>query len=237
MYLSFDVEPDAPPYINTERGLDEGLPRLLEVLDELKVRATFFVLGSLAVRRPRVAYQILERGHELAPHGYDHVRLDRLPVREAKEQVARAIRAMRDFAEPRSFRAPYLKLPRQLLGYLREEGILVDSSVALYKPPFRARPWVEEGVVRLPATVTSSVLRLPWPALRPTLMALSGLDSVVLFLHPWEAVRVRHWRPDIWVGTGRRALENLRRAVEYLSARGYVARTVGEAGGLGAGQA
>ena len=189
----------------------------------------------MVARRPRLAYQILERGHELAPHGYEHVRLDKLPEREAKEQVARAVRAVREFAEPRSFRAPYLKLPKSLLRYLREEGILVDSSVALYKPPFRAGPWVEEGVVRLPATVTSSVLRLPWPALRLALGALSGLDSVVLFLHPWEAVKVIHWRPDIWIGTGQRAVENLRRAIEYLSARGYVVRTVREAGGLGAG--
>ena len=72
-------------------------------------------------------------------------------------------------------------------------------------------------------------------ALRPALGVLLSLDSVVLFLHPWEAVRAIHLRPDIWMGTGRRAIESLRRAIEYLSAGGYVVRTVREAGGLGAG--
>ncbi len=230
MFLSFDVEPDSPPYLNTTRGLDEGLPGLLDLLDELRVRATFFVVARLVEDRKWLARQIVDRGHELASHGYEHVRLDKVPLARATEGVARSLSVLRRFYDVRSFRAPNLALPRQLLPRLAELGVTVDSSLAAYKPPFKRKPLCQSGLLRVPATVTSSVLRMP--AAEALLPRLLHLDYVTLFAHPWEFVKVRHWRPDIWVGTGPRAYLKLKSLVKAFLSRGYEVRVIGDSMGL-----
>lgn len=59
--LTFD---DGPDPVST--------PRFLDLLDELEVRATFFVLGSRAARHPGVVAESAARGHEVAVHGWTH---------------------------------------------------------------------------------------------------------------------------------------------------------------------
>ncbi|OHV35891.1 polysaccharide deacetylase [Parafrankia colletiae] len=59
--LTFDDGPDPA-----------STPQFLEVLDELAVRATFFVLGSMVRRSPGLAREVAAAGHELAVHGWDH---------------------------------------------------------------------------------------------------------------------------------------------------------------------
>ncbi|MCX8195553.1 MAG: polysaccharide deacetylase family protein [Acidilobaceae archaeon] len=217
--VSFDVEMDAPPYLNSWRGIDEGLPKILEVLRDYRVRATFFTIGMLASVRPKAVYSIVEEGHELACHGYDHRRLDKMPLREAANNVRACLKALREFSEVESFRAPNLKLPPPLLHVLREEGVRVDSSVAWYKPPFRLRPSVEAGVLRVPASYPSSALRLPWRLLKA--LFPRGREYVIL-AHPWEYVElVAHPRPDLTLGVGKSVEENSRRLIAHLKALGY----------------
>jgi len=59
--LTFD---DGPDPVST--------PPFLDLLDELGVRATFFVLGTRVARHPRVAAETAARGHEVAVHGWTH---------------------------------------------------------------------------------------------------------------------------------------------------------------------
>jgi peptidoglycan-N-acetylglucosamine deacetylase len=59
--LTFD---DGPDPVST--------PRFLDLLDELEVRATFFVLGSRVARHPGVVAETAARGHEVAVHGWTH---------------------------------------------------------------------------------------------------------------------------------------------------------------------
>ncbi|WP_217169513.1 polysaccharide deacetylase family protein [Streptomyces sp. AC512_CC834] len=96
--LTFDDGPDPA-----------STPHFLDVLDELGVRATFFVLGENAVRHPSVAREPARRGHELAVHGWAH---DRpwwpSPARDARE-LLRAVDVVGDAAGrvPRWYRPPY----------------------------------------------------------------------------------------------------------------------------------
>ena len=227
LFLSFDVEPDAPPYFNTTRGLEEGLPGLLDLLDELKVKASFFVVARLVEERGRLAREIVDRGHELASHGYSHVRLDRIPPQQALEDVARSLRILRRYYDVISFRAPNLAIPGKLVQSLTALGVKVDSSLAAYKPPFRRSPTCQHGLLRVPTTVTSSVLRMP--GVDVVLPRLLRSRYVTLFAHPWEFVSVRHWRPDIWVGTGPGFYLKLKRLLKAFQTRGYEVRPVGHA--------
>ena len=52
--------------------------RLLDVLDSHRARGTFFTLGVVAQRHPRLVREIVDRGHELASHGWDHTPVFRL---------------------------------------------------------------------------------------------------------------------------------------------------------------
>ncbi|GHE06672.1 polysaccharide deacetylase family protein [Streptomyces alanosinicus] len=96
--LTFDDGPDPA-----------STPRFLDTLDELGVRATFFVLGEHVVRHPALVRETARRGHELAVHGWTHDRPWRpAPARDA-EQVARTVRALRDVCghRPLWYRPPY----------------------------------------------------------------------------------------------------------------------------------
>ncbi len=223
--LSFDVEMDAPPYMSSFRGVDGALDPTLEMLERQGVKATFFTIGILARLRPRVVEAIVEAGHELGSHGLDHKRLDRIPLREAVENVKASLKLLREYYDIVSFRAPNLKLPRGLLPHLASQGVLVDSSVAKYKPPIYLNPTVEYGVLRVPVSYPSSLLRLPWSLLG---RIIAGDGDKVMLLHPWELVEIKAPRPDLTLGVGLRVLRNLEETIKYLKSLGYKPITMRE---------
>ncbi|MCE4617351.1 MAG: polysaccharide deacetylase family protein [Desulfurococcales archaeon] len=220
VYLSFDVEPDAPPYqSHSDKASLEGLKWILETLDEARVKATFFVVGKLAERHPWVPEAILEGGHELASHGYRHLRLDRVPLEKAEEDIRRGIRVLREYTNIISFRAPNLQLPLPLLPVLKEEECLIDSSIATYKGA-TWKVWREDSLIRVPVTATSSLIRILPRFLWKRFLLPSGKLFYSIFYHPWEFERIRRvpfWRPDIWLGTGIGARMNFRTLLGILS--------------------
>ena len=96
--LTFDDGPDP-----------DGTPQVLDALDAAGVKATFFVVGEQLMRHHAIAREALARGHELALHGFEHVRHDTLPGRMARDDVARAVGTfeMACGRRPRFFRPPY----------------------------------------------------------------------------------------------------------------------------------
>lgn len=207
--ITIDVEEDCPPMLTSTRGMEEGLPDLLDLFKKEKIRATFFVTGTMAEQYPDIIKRIPEEGHELGCHGYLHTRFDRMNQEEAKAALKKAGKVLRQF-EKRivSFRAPNLQFPDQYLKLLEEEGFICDSSLAAYKPPF-PKSKIEGKIIRIPATITSSVLRLP-PGL--FLPILRQIEAPVVFAHPWEFVDMSDTpiRLDCKFNTGEKALNNLR---------------------------
>lgn len=84
-------------------------PAVLDALGEHGLPATFFVLAEQAIAHPQVVRRIVEAGHELALHGWDHRRLSMLPLREALASVRRAREAVEQISgRPLTwFRPPY----------------------------------------------------------------------------------------------------------------------------------
>src|SRR5216117_3860134 len=94
--LSIDVESDCPPYLATQyRGIEEGLPRLMDALDSAGVPTTCFCTGDVAERYPDTIREIVERGHELGCHGYTHRPFDTLDVAEATDEITRSAGILR----------------------------------------------------------------------------------------------------------------------------------------------
>ncbi|ABM80099.1 polysaccharide deacetylase family protein [Hyperthermus butylicus] len=158
LFLSFDLDVDsaeawkgADPVARSRGRFAErrGLWRVLEVLEAHGVRATFFVPGWVARRYPHLVRALVERGHEVAGHGYMHERLDEISSRSAEEQVFASMEeALAGIVgrKPRGFRAPYWRWSPWTLELLRSRGYLYDSSLMDDEEPYI----LGKGLVELP---------------------------------------------------------------------------------------
>jgi len=108
--------------------------RLLTLLDELRIRATFFVLGAVADRHPDLVREIHRRGHEIASHGYHHRFVYDLTPEEFRADLRRSLASLaRAINEPViGYRAAYWTITersRWALDILVDEGLAYDSSI------------------------------------------------------------------------------------------------------------
>lgn len=214
IFLTIDMEPDCPPYLKTFRGITEGTGPLLSLLEEENVKATFFVTGQIARDYPDIVRDLVARGHEAGSHGFNHNDYTTLDRADAQRDIELSLDILRQFGPVGSFRAPYLKFPQTYLDLLEKAGLSIDSSQAKYKPSYlqKSRPTT---LRRIPASITSSVLRLPAWLRNRWLGALKS--PVVLFVHPWEFVDLRKARIplDCRFKTGGAALCCLREVIQF----------------------
>jgi peptidoglycan/xylan/chitin deacetylase (PgdA/CDA1 family) len=157
--LTFDVDAESPilargrgyaDHLSTMShqayGPRVGVPRILDLLDELAVPATFFVPGWVAEQRPGLAAAIVERGHEVAHHSYSH----RPPTTmTAAEQRADFERGMAVFAsqgiEISGHRAAGWESTWDTPGLVAEYGLSYDSSLMADDRPYL----IETGAGRI----------------------------------------------------------------------------------------
>ncbi len=128
------------PYIHRagwdgfESRVAVGVSRLLDVLNRYGARGTFFVLGWIAERHPQVVHSIVEAGHEVASHGWDHRRVTRLTRTEFRRSVGKTKSLLEDLTGRPviGFRAPSFSIVPGLewaIDILVEEGYRYDSSL------------------------------------------------------------------------------------------------------------
>jgi len=218
--ITVDFEPDCPPYLSsTFRGIEEGAPALLALLAERGIRATYFTTGEVAARYPEAVRALVRDGHELGCHGVSHTAFDTLDEGEARREITQSARLLRTFARVTSFRAPYLRFPEAYVRLLEDARFTLDSSLAKYKWSYRTAR-TPTHLTRIPASMTSSVLRVPALVRDPWLLSLS--DPVVLFVHPWEFVDLTReaLRYDCRFRTGAVALRCLRDVIALFQRRG-----------------
>lgn len=111
-----------------------NVARLLDLLDEYQVKATFFVLGWVAERVPGTVREIQARGHEVACHGYGHQLIFRIGPQLFRDDIRRAKAVLEDITGTavRGYRAPTYSITKESLwafDLLLEEGFSFDSSV------------------------------------------------------------------------------------------------------------
>jgi peptidoglycan/xylan/chitin deacetylase (PgdA/CDA1 family) len=104
-------------------SVTRALPRILSVLDELGLQATFFVEGLNTELYPDTLVDVDAAGHEVAYHGWCHEQWAELdPVRES-ELLRRGVRSMGELdLQPVGFRPPGGRLTQASVGTLRELG-------------------------------------------------------------------------------------------------------------------
>ena len=112
--LTFDDGPDP-----------ESTPALLEVLDDLGVRATFFLLGEMVEKAPSLAAELADAGHEIALHGWHHRNSLRVSPWALRASLARALDVVHDATgvRPVLYRPPYGAVSAATLWYTRSLGL------------------------------------------------------------------------------------------------------------------
>jgi peptidoglycan/xylan/chitin deacetylase (PgdA/CDA1 family) len=151
--LTFDVDAETPILAAGRRyadhlmtmshqayGPDVGVPRILDLLDDLDIPATFFVPGWVAEHRPGLASSIVDRGHEVAHHSYSH----RSPVSmTVAQERADFERGMDVFAaqgiEIRGHRAALWGASWQTPSLIAQHGLDYDSSLMGDDRPYEIR--------------------------------------------------------------------------------------------------
>jgi peptidoglycan/xylan/chitin deacetylase (PgdA/CDA1 family) len=111
--LTFDDGPHA-----------QGTPAVLEALARGGASATFFLVGEQVAKRPALAREIVDAGHEVAVHGYRHSLLLRRRVRELAADLDRALAVIADATgtTPVLYRPPYGVFSSGALAHVRERG-------------------------------------------------------------------------------------------------------------------
>ncbi len=132
-WLSLDKKAaDMPKTLSLgQYGMSHGLPRILELLDEFKIRATFFIPGKTAEVYPEAVKGIADRGHEIACHGYEYENLSLLSYEEQRKRIEKAVEAIEKACgkKPEGFRAPMGDLMLETLNIAREEGMKYSSDL------------------------------------------------------------------------------------------------------------
>lgn len=120
-------------------GIRRGLPRVLDVLADAGLRATFYVPGLVALRHPDEIRAIAQAGHELGHHGHTHRRPDRLSAREQRCELEEGLAALGQVADQpvRGYRAPAWELTPVTLAALGELGFAYESSLMGDDRPYR----------------------------------------------------------------------------------------------------
>jgi peptidoglycan/xylan/chitin deacetylase (PgdA/CDA1 family) len=120
--------------------LTEPTTRVLNLLDEYRIEATFFVVGDVVKRYPGLVESIVERGHEIGCHGLYHAckihpktKMPLISPEEFKERTLRAKEMLEKICKERviGYRAPNALVAGWMLDNLERMGFKYDSSVCV----------------------------------------------------------------------------------------------------------
>jgi peptidoglycan/xylan/chitin deacetylase (PgdA/CDA1 family) len=116
---------DDGPWVST--------PMVLKALADECVKATFFAIGKHATYYPDILRQVVKAGHSVGSHTWSHADLSKKTVEEAKEEIEKAVSAVKwalgdAGSEAPFFRFPALRHPPEMVTYLGERNIAIFST-------------------------------------------------------------------------------------------------------------
>ncbi len=162
--LGFDMETDIGSWTPFYEGLLKGTPRILEVLSENDINATFFFVAEAAKLHPEIVKMISDAGHEIGCHTLYHETVgdELIPIPGVRpvlpEECYHRIEVATDMVEQvlgekvTSFRAPRLWGSTAMVNALEDLGFTADATYPLYYFKDRLIPyhpsrsdWTVEG--------------------------------------------------------------------------------------------
>jgi peptidoglycan/xylan/chitin deacetylase (PgdA/CDA1 family) len=161
--LSFDSDHETIPLRDAETrpgklsqgeyGSRVGAPRILRLLHQRHVPATFFMPAVSALLHPEEARGYVEAGHEVGIHGWIHERNMQLRPEDERELAHRAADTLERVTgtRPVGVRTPSWDFSDDTLAIIRELGLLYDSSLMADDEPYEILAQGQPtGVVEIP---------------------------------------------------------------------------------------
>ncbi len=133
-WYHFDIFSTEDKWLDYPPRIDFYLPRILDKLDELQTKATFFCLGWIARAYPHVIKQIKDRGHEIACHTDKHFFVREMTPETFDEDLRIALDSLQNVTGEKivSFRAPAFTISEDstwAFEVLAKNGIENDCSI------------------------------------------------------------------------------------------------------------
>ena len=213
--LSFDTEEfDVPREHGVDFTLEQGMAvskvgtcRILDVLKQNGVRATFFCTGNFAEHAPEVMRRIIDEGHEVACHGVDHWQPQETDFARSKEIVERVTGlTVYGYRQPRMF--PVVESEIKRVGYRYNSSLNPAFIPGRYMHLTEPRTWFMKDV-------------------------LHKDGYFVTYFHPWEFYELKA-HPEFKMPfiiknhSGQQMCDRLDRLVKMLKARGHAFITYNE---------
>jgi polysaccharide deacetylase family protein (PEP-CTERM system associated) len=197
----------------TPTRVEANVDRILMMFDQKDVKATFFTLGWIAERHPGMVKRIAAEGHEVASHGWSHVRVTQQNRDEFRNDVERTKGQLESLTgqEVLGYRAASYSIGERnlwALEVLNETGHRYSSSIFPIKhdlygmpdaPRFAFNPHDDE-FVEFPVTTVKLANRnlpcagggwfrlIPYAGMRWAMRRVNVREgqSVIFYFHPWE---------------------------------------------------
>lgn len=194
--------------------VERNTDRVLKLFADHDVKATFFMLGWVAERYPDLVRRIVAAGHELASHGYSHVRVTQQTPQEFRDDVVRTKQLLEDLSGHaiRGYRAASYSIGAETLWaleILQETGHRYSSSIYpirhdLYgmptAPRFPFHPNDGGELLEIPVTTVELLKQklpcggggyfrlLPYGWSRWAMRRVNQHDrrACIFYFHPWE---------------------------------------------------
>lgn len=194
--------------------VERNVDLILAMFAEHQVKATFFTLGWIAERYPQVLRQIADAGHEVASHGYDHVKVHTQAPEAFRLDIRKTKGILEDISgQPiKGYRAASFSIDQRTpwaFDILAEEGYSYSSSVYPIRhdhygmpdaPRFAYQPSDKHGLIEVPISTLGVFNRnlpsggggyfrlMPYSCSRWVLRRIGTKDRlpVVFYFHPWE---------------------------------------------------
>ncbi|WP_242096888.1 MULTISPECIES: XrtA system polysaccharide deacetylase [unclassified Sphingomonas] len=192
--------------------VERNTDAVLALFEDAGVKATFFTLGWVAHRYPALVRRIVDAGHEIASHGWDHARVFTMDAAAFRADLAKARSAIEQAggAAVTGYRAPSFSIdPRTPWAHavLAEAGYRYSSSVAPVRhdhygwreaPRYAFRPLPDSALIEVPVTVAEFAGRrlatgggffrmLPAAITDYAVRQVNAeAQPAMFYFHPWE---------------------------------------------------
>ena len=200
-------------WLRLEPRVERNTDAVLALFDQGGVKGSFYTLGWVAERFPSLIRRIVDQGHEIASHGYDHKRVFRMTAEEFAADLLRSRKLLEDAAGEAvtGYRAPNFSIDTRTPWahrVLAEAGYRYSSSVAPVRhdhygwpesPRFAWKPLPDSDLVELPVTTARLGNRvvaaggggffrlLPYRFSHWAITQVNGDGRpAIIYFHPWE---------------------------------------------------
>ena len=210
---AFEKQVKTDDWSRFESRVSNNTGNILNILENYKIKATFFIVGWIAEKHPELVREISIRGHEIACHSYNHQRIQSLTKEAFREDTKRSKEILEDICGKKvsGYRAPTYSITRSTLwalDILAELGFTYDSSIfPIYHdnygiPDAPRFPYQHDGLNLTEYPISTALImgrKVPvagggYFRLFPywfTSMALESINKkekqpFIFYLHPWE---------------------------------------------------